>query len=532
PPDALILVPVDDWALRYYLLPQVENLREALATVLYLEVDRMSDEEVEALVSAERQERSTAALVRWHQGTSDHRGLLDYLLERAGAQVGVQHLPGYTVVRYALQDKPAPLLIVEQEARFEKLALLRAAIETDVPADDAVAVALTFNPLDDLDQDFKVSLEVTDQAGHPLARQDTLLEDREGEETGEWMAQVPVTTYHILPLTPGLAPLTYTVDVGVYAEEEPEGLDLLDQAGAPAGKRYVLGSIHLREPSYQAEEEPDRERLGLVPLSQSPPAEGASAQQLVLAAHSALAEGYDTGQMLDVLLEWHHVGTSSLPDLRPVLRLVREGVVLAAESAAPVYGQYPTDRWRPGEVVLDRRAIQVPLDAAEGPAIVQVVVEGYKPWTLGQIDIHRIARTFAPPSPKLGASGRLGEVAELVGYDLAVEAIRAGQEIPLTLYWRALSTPDIDYVVFTHLLSEKGELIAQHDGPPARGTRPTRGWLAGEYILDEHLLEWLKPDYRGVALLEVGLYDPATGTRLLTPEGDSRLLLGNGTMVR
>ena len=86
--------------------------------------------------------------------------------------------------------------------------------------------------------------------------------------------------------------------------------------------------------------------------------------------------------------------------------------------------------------------------------------------------------------------------------------------------------------MFVHLLSEEGRLIAQHDSPPAGGMRPLTGWIEGEYITDAHLLQWSGPPYSGSAAIEVGIYDPATGARLLTPLGDSRVLLPDVILVR
>ena len=42
------------------------------------------------------------------------------------------------------------------------------------------------------------------------------------------------------------------------------------------------------------------------------------------------------------------------------------------------------------------------------------------------------------------------------------------------------------YHVFVHIIDESGNLVAQSDGEPAGWTRPTTGWLPGEYISDNH----------------------------------------------
>lgn len=68
-------------------------------------------------------------------------------------------------------------------------------------------------------------------------------------------------------------------------------------------------------------------------------------------------------------------------------------------------------------------------------------------------------------------------------------AVEAGDELAVTLIWDSLDTIVEDYSVFVHLLGEDGSLIAQHDGTPLFGTRPTSSWMIGERLLDRHVIE-------------------------------------------
>jgi hypothetical protein len=80
------------------------------------------------------------------------------------------------------------------------------------------------------------------------------------------------------------------------------------------------------------------------------------------------------------------------------------------------------------------------------------------------------------------------------------------------------------YSVFVHLLGPGDVLVAQHDGVPAGSAIPTDTWLVGEVVPDHHIVEFstLSPgEYR----LVVGMYDPATGERLLSSEGKTTILL-------
>lgn len=88
--------------------------------------------------------------------------------------------------------------------------------------------------------------------------------------------------------------------------------------------------------------------------------------------------------------------------------------------------------------------------------------------------------------------------------------IAPGATLELSLLWQDLTEVAQSYTVFVHVLGEDGRLIAQHDGIPAFGTRPTTTWQPGEQILDKHRVA-VPPEFAGVAgKLVVGLYDSAT----------------------
>ena len=72
--------------------------------------------------------------------------------------------------------------------------------------------------------------------------------------------------------------------------------------------------------------------------------------------------------------------------------------------------------------------------------------------------------------------------------------------------------------------TNSGELVTNHDSPPAFGTFTTRTWLADFTIADEHPLT-LRPDLpSGQYKINIGLYLPKTGERL-------RVIDANGTDI-
>jgi hypothetical protein len=102
----------------------------------------------------------------------------------------------------------------------------------------------------------------------------------------------------------------------------------------------------------------------------------------------------------------------------------------------------------------------------------------------------------------------------LLGYAPAHPGWTAGEMASLTLYWNAAAPPARDYTVFVHLSADDERIVAQHDGVPALGSRPTTSWRAGDVVADRVRLDMPVDAQPGQYRLWVGLYDPATGVRL------------------
>ncbi len=111
---------------------------------------------------------------------------------------------------------------------------------------------------------------------------------------------------------------------------------------------------------------------------------------------------------------------------------------------------------------------------------------------------------------------RFGDQIALVGLDRADSA----DSITFRFYWNTLQTPTADYSFFIHLTppDNRSDLLAQVDGSPARPTRPTTTWAAGETLISAPVTLSLPVDACGS--LWLGVYDFQTGVRLETADGD------------
>jgi len=236
------------------------------------------------------------------------------------------------------------------------------------------------------------------------------------------------------------------------------------------------------------------------------------------------------GGRVTVLLRWRAEGASRLP-LVPLLRLSQNGQVWA-EADSPLLAQaYPLDRWSSGEVVVERRELVCP--PRRGEADLALLVDG-RSISLGQVGLDEAALSWEAPSQAQDVGVRIGDFAELLGYELESAELVAGQPFRLTLYWRALNDEPLEtpYTVFAQLLAGDGHLIAQHDGPPVENRRPTTTWVGGEVIADAHRLTFGDPAYTGPATLIVGLYDSETVTRVGTSQGQDYVVLPVDVVVQ
>jgi hypothetical protein len=117
------------------------------------------------------------------------------------------------------------------------------------------------------------------------------------------------------------------------------------------------------------------------------------------------------------------------------------------------------------------------------------------------------------------------------GFDLQLEQAqlpskaREGDIIPVALTWRTSVPLKANYKVFVHAFDAHGGLVAQHDAQPLNDLRPMSTLPVGSDVEDHHGLS-LPPGFSGRLRIELGIYDPATGKRILTSQGGETIPLG------
>ena len=200
---------------------------------------------------------------------------------------------------------------------------------------------------------------------------------------------------------------------------------------------------------------------------------------------------------------------------------------------------YSTALWTPGEIVRDEYL--VPVDPSAPPGVYRLDLGLYVD-TAGQsrhlplvqdgkvLDANSV--TIAPikvggpppgitvenPSPTHPSSVNLADLVTLLGHDIKLD----DEVLYLTLYWQVDALLQADYTTFVHVIDAAGQatgqpgtIVAQMDRPPADGGYPTSLWDPGEIIRDTIQVPLTPETPSGQYEIVVGLYDFASGRRLL-----------------
>jgi 4-amino-4-deoxy-L-arabinose transferase-like glycosyltransferase len=380
-------------------------------------------------------------------------------------------------------------------------------------------VTLFWQAIQDLDKDYRVSIILRDTLGQSWG----LWDGRPTAylyPTDRWPVGEVIFGRHELSLLPGSPPGDYGLEVGVYTEDDPVGLDVLDPAGAPQGKRAMLGAVRLAVRAATPEE------VELSNMSQRDMGGG-----LLLEGWELGREEAQPGDRLLLTLVWS-VASQPAGDYQ-VQVLVNDagGQALIAGTFLPTNIWHPTSIWLPGQAWRGQITFRLPVQAQDGEARLALQLVDQRGQPLGpQVDLTSIQimptdRVFTPPVPQSPRLTNFGNKMALLGGDLAPNPVSPDGTLEVTLYWKALAEMDIPYTVFVHLLGPDGRVVSGQDGEPAFGARPTTGWVPGEYVTDPHEIMIPADLAAGQYVVEVGVYDSGAPNmprmRIVTEEGQT-----------
>ena len=237
------------------------------------------------------------------------------------------------------------------------------------------------------------------------------------------------------------------------------------------------------------------------------------------------------GHAFSVETWWCALKTPSA-DYRMRLQMKDGGGNVIVESISPLTrDDYPPTRWSEGELLQGITDITAPAAIEEGQYDINLSLLppdsdnalrigwplGARSLNLGSVEVKPFSLETQLPEISCPAVAEFEQppIIELHGYDISSDLASPGDSIDLTLYWRSL-TDDVPetYIVFVHLTDESGQVVAQGDGIPVGGVRPTISWRNQEVIVDDHLIFLPIDSSSGSYTLSMGLFNPFTNVRV------------------
>ena len=423
----------------------------------------------------------------------------------------VRLVPWGPLVRLTLPEDPLPA--IEQTGSIidttlgETIQLRTISLPDEAqPAGATVPITLTWTSLAPVQRDLHISLR--------LRQGERLMAQKDDRIISPWFALEAVEpgldfwSRHELRIPEGLQPGQYDLRAVVY---ELEGPELPPAAG---GVEVDLGTLTVGPQMTSSR--------SWLPAKTLAPC-------LALVASSPEAPTAVIGARLGVDLLWE-ARCQPPGDVALRFSLVDKSGRRELEIQ-PLDAAYPPTGWQPGQRVLTRSSLRLPSDLIPGEAV--IAVEAVDPASGQPLGAHwgplplperqevaalslttRPHQTTAPALANAATASFGGEV-RLLGYEVAADSLAAVRPLTVTIAWQAEQPMDASYSVFLHLLDQDDRIVAQRDAVPGDGQLPTSLWLPGEVVTDSYLLQPEQPLTPGAYRLIAGLYDPATGQRLL-----------------
>jgi uncharacterized membrane protein len=101
--------------------------------------------------------------------------------------------------------------------------------------------------------------------------------------------------------------------------------------------------------------------------------------------------------------------------------------------------------------------------------------------------------------------------------------LKPGQRVRVSLHWEALADVAQERTISVRIADASGRLVAQHDGWPGQGTKPTNWWKKGWTLRDVYYLDVAPDAQPGPGSLNVVVYDSYDG-ELVPIDGEVQML--------
>lgn len=266
-----------------------------------------------------------------------------------------------------------------------------------------------------------------------------------------------------------------------------------------------------------------------------------------------------------VLDRYYHDPTVARDDYRGIAAYLRsvagpaDAVILTAPGQSDVFGRYdhgpapvyplpttrpldPDDTLARLETILGNHrriyAIYWAVAQADPTGLIEgtLAARAFKAWDawVGNLRFVAYAAGAAPAMAPLTPPVSFGDAIFLLAVGQEASPPAPGDIVRVQLQWQATRPLTTASKVTLQLLDPDDQILAQVDGEPVGGTRPTTTWTPGQPVTDPYGLPIPLATPPGTYRLILAVYDPALGRRLpvsgLAGAAD-HLLLGAVTVV-
>ena len=254
--------------------------------------------------------------------------------------------------------------------------------------------------------------------------------------------------------------------------------------------------------------------------------------ELVLIGLDGLPARVAADEPVELTLYWR-AQTVPAADYASTVQVLDTAGHLYGQSDSQHPGRTPTSRWRPDQYARDTHTLRLlpgtppgtyqvvaGIYPVEGPALAVLdanhVPQG-QTTLLGTLTVTR-ARRPAVPDAAQPLEADLGALT-LLGYSLNTISPQAGDELRLTLFWRAAEAARPDVAVRLALVSDSGAVLAEDTQAPAQPGYPTSAWAVGEVVRAPRQLRVPASVPAGPATLQVSAVPalPPSGPPLAGP---------------
>jgi len=399
--------------------------------------------------------------------------------------------------------------------------LLGHQVTSDLSAERELGVILVWEVLGPVGANFTAFVHLTDEHGRRWGQADNW-PGQGSYPTSHWRPGDVIVDRYQVKVHPCLPPGHHRLEVGWYDLATGEWL------------RTPVGGLTARLGTVDLASVPGVERSELSPSSRMDywPSEGVN-----LFGFDLPETVLEVGRPFPLTLYWE--GTRQVGEpVAVLLQLQRSRGVIPSDTvqlASVEIGGKTRSAHAPSQSAATGQAhcqaLRLRLDSVpEGSYQLRLQAVGEPERTVDMMTVQVVPSTrhYTAPPVSFSVQEDLGDAIRLLGCDLpgmtaasdGSVTVAAGSVLHLTLYWQMLRPVDRGYTVFTHLLDGGGELRGQKDSVPVQGTYPTTEWVEGEVVEDSYQIAVAPEATPGPYQIEVGLYDAATGQRLLlTREG-------------